>query len=52
MISLGSNCSIAYWQKYYNLRKEAYPFDWCDLPFNKLIKVLENDFLSQYFIRE
>lgn len=43
-ISLGGNCAIAYWLKFYNLRTEAYPFDWCDIPFNKLIKVLLSDF--------
>jgi len=43
-ISLGGNCSITYQLNKYNLRKEAYPFDWCKININQLIKVLENNF--------
>lgn len=44
MISLGSNCSITYQLNKYNKRKEAYPFDWCKISVNQLLKVLENNF--------
>lgn len=43
-ISLGSNCSITEQLKKYNLRSNAYPFDWCNISINQLIEVLNNDF--------
>ena len=43
-ISLGSNCSISYQLNKYNLRKNAYPFDWCKININQLINILENNF--------
>ena len=47
-ISLGSNCSVTYQMIKYNIRTYAYPFDWCALTINQLIKILENDFLNYY----
>lgn len=44
IISIGSNCAPAFHLKYYGLRNTAYPFDWCKIDLNKLIKVLNNDF--------
>jgi hypothetical protein len=44
IIPIGSNCSIAYQLNKYGLRKESYPFDWCCMNINQLIKILENDF--------
>jgi hypothetical protein len=44
IIPLGSNCSVAYQLNKYGLRKESYPFDWCCMNINQLIKILENDF--------
>jgi hypothetical protein len=43
-ISLGSNCSVTYQLKKYNLRYCAYPFDNCNINLNKLINVLQNNF--------
>lgn len=43
-ISLGGNCSITYQLYKYNLREEAYPFDWSKLTINQLINVLKNNF--------
>ena len=47
-ISFGSNCSVTYQMIKYNIRTEAYPFDWCALTINQLIKILENNFLNYY----
>ena len=44
LISLGGNCSITYQLNKYNLRQEAYPFDWAKVSINQLITVLENGF--------
>ena len=44
MISLGSNCSIAYHLDRYKLRTQAFPFDYCKTPIRKLVKVLNNNF--------
>tara|TARA_Y100000780_G_C13661445_1_gene408802 strand:+ start:332 stop:940 length:609 start_codon:yes stop_codon:yes gene_type:complete len=46
IISLGSNCSVSYQLKKHELRKEAYPFDYCLTPINKLLNVLENEFID------
>lgn len=43
-IALGSNCSITWQLKKYNLRLETYPFDWCKISLKQLINVLENKF--------
>ena len=43
-ISLGGNCSVAYHLNDFALRDEAYPFDWCDIKINQLIKVLDDNF--------
>jgi len=43
-ISLGCNCSITYQLNKYNLREEAYPFDWSKISINQLISVLQNNF--------
>lgn len=45
-ISLGTNCAISYQLKKYGLRKEAYPFDWCNVNFKNLLNVLENNFID------
>lgn len=44
IISLGSNCAVAYQLKQLQLRNQAYPFDWAKVSLNSLIKVLENNF--------
>jgi len=44
IISLGSNCAIAWQLKCHNLRKEAYPFDWSKITLKQLINVLQNNF--------
>lgn len=43
-ISLGCNCAVAYQLRKRNMRKKAYPFDWCNISLKKLINVLENKF--------
>jgi hypothetical protein len=45
-VSLGHNCSISWNLKQLNLKKESYPFDWCEISLTKLIKVLSNNFLD------
>jgi hypothetical protein len=45
-ISLGGNCSITYHLIQNNLRTESYPFDWCKVKINHLIKILENNFID------
>jgi hypothetical protein len=45
-VSLGGNCAVAYWLKEYNLRNEAFPFDWCKVSLQSLINVLENNFIN------
>ena len=44
IISLGSNCAIAWQLKCHNLRKETYPFDWSKITLKQLINVLQNNF--------
>ncbi len=43
-VSLGSNCSITWWLNKLELRKEAYPFDWCSLTIKHLNLILKNNF--------
>ena len=43
-ISLGSNCSVAWNLKKYNLRQISFPFDWTNCKINELNDVLKNDF--------
>lgn len=43
-ISLGDSCCCAYQLRNYNLRNNAYPFDWSKSSINKLNKVLEENF--------
>ena len=44
-ISLGSTCCISQQLKNFNLRKDAYPFDWVRISnLNNVIKLLENQF--------
>jgi hypothetical protein len=45
-ISLGSNCSITWWLNEFNLRNEAYPFDWSNVTIVQLNKVLKNKFFN------
>lgn len=44
IVSLGSNCSVAYQLNLFGLRSEAFPFDWAKLSLNSLILTLENNF--------
>jgi len=44
IISLGTNCSVGWNLNKYNLRTISYPFDWCDIKINQLIKVLDDNF--------
>jgi hypothetical protein len=46
IISLGSNCSVAYQLKQHNYRFNSYPFDWCNIKINQLINVLKNNFVN------
>lgn len=46
IVSLGSNCSVSYQLNKYGFRKEAYPFDYCLTPINKLLNVLEDKFID------
>jgi hypothetical protein len=43
-ISLGSNCSVTWWLNKLELRKQAYPFDWCSLTIKHLNTILKNNF--------
>lgn len=43
-VPIGSNCSITWWLKYYDLRKCAFPFDWCKCTLDQLFNILNNDF--------
>jgi len=45
-VSLGANCVVAYWLKEYNLRFEAYPFDWTTVSLESLINELEQNFIN------
>ncbi len=48
-ISLGGDCSIAYQLQKYNLRNQAFPFDWIKTNnLNDIITLLENNF--QFFV--
>ncbi len=45
-ISLGMRCDPAlYMRKNFNIRKNAYPFDWLVSPFDALYRCFEDDFL-------
>ena len=43
-ISLGGNCSVAHHLNDFALRDEAYPFDWCDISLQRLLKVFDKQF--------
>ena len=45
-IPLGSNCSVAKQLATHKLRYCSLPFDWCKLDMNKLIQVLQNNFMD------
>lgn len=45
-ITLGSACCVTYQLNKYNLRDEAYPFDWAKINLTQLITILENNFLN------
>ena len=51
LISLGPNCAPALCLNYYQIRKEAYPFDWNICYFNSMYKLLETDF-ENYLLPE
>jgi len=40
-ISLGADCSVAYQLRIHNLRRTAYPFDWCKCKINQLLDALK-----------
>jgi hypothetical protein len=44
VMSLGSNCCITWWIRYYKLSEYALPFDWSAFTIQNLIDVLENNF--------
>ena len=43
-VSLGYNCDVAQLLRYSNLRKKAYPFDWCITPIDSVVRLVENNF--------
>jgi hypothetical protein len=43
-ISLGGNCAVSYQLNDSGLKEESYPFDWCEISIQKIIKVLEKKF--------
>lgn len=45
-ISLGSNCSACYQLNKFNLRNNAYPFDWVKINIYQLLNILQNDFID------
>jgi hypothetical protein len=44
LVSLGSNCAVAYQLEKLKLRNQAYPFDWAKIKLPSLIEVLSSDF--------
>ncbi len=46
IVSLGSNCAVAYQLDKLNLRDQAYPFDWAKIKLDSLIQVLESGFVD------
>lgn len=46
LVSLGSNCAVAYQLGKLNLRDGSYPFDWSKVKLDGLINVLESDFVD------
>jgi wyosine [tRNA(Phe)-imidazoG37] synthetase (radical SAM superfamily) len=54
IVSLGSNCAVAYHLQELGLRTNAYPFDWVKISINSLNKVLENNFdgYSNIFLKK
>ena len=46
LVSLGSNCAVAYQLDRINLRNESYPFDWSKVKLDGLINVLESNFID------
>lgn len=43
-VSLGGNCAVTYHLNRLGLRYVAYPFDWCRIGYNKLLRVLRDNF--------
>jgi hypothetical protein len=43
-IPIGNDYSVAHYLKTVNLRSFSFPFDWCVIPVNSAIKLIENDF--------
>jgi hypothetical protein len=43
-VPIGFSCSVAHFLRKTELRKDAYPFDWCCVPFSSASKLIENDF--------
>ena len=43
-MSLGSDCTVALHLRDKNLRKVAYPFDWCVTPMKSVIEMFDNGF--------
>ncbi len=54
-IPIGSNCSVAYFLRKFNLRHIAFPFDWNCSSLKSIVEVLSNNFegfLENLFIGE
>ena len=51
IISLGHNCMVASMLNKFNLRKEAYPFDWIVSSYDGLYRSFDSDF-KDYFLKE
>ena len=44
-VSLGTDCSIAYWLQYYGCKRETLIFDWAKSPnLNKVLALISNRF--------
>lgn len=51
-ISLGTDCSVAYNLQKYNVRKNAYPFDWIRCSnFSKVVECIQNHF-QDFIVQE
>ncbi len=48
IVSVGQVCPVAKAIRHFNLRKEAYPFDWIVAPYDALYSAIQSDF--KYFL--
>ena len=51
IISLGTNCQVAWYSRELGLRDFAYPFDWCISPFDTVYSLINNNF-ENFFLKE